>query len=176
MALTNDPKLQERMAQLRTHGITRDPKKITCESPGSWYYEQLELGFNYRMSDIQAALGLSQMGRLEEFVNRRNELAHRYEQSLEELPVQLQLVPDSINSARHLYIIRVSSQQHLNLFEALRKNGIGVNLHYIPVHLQLYYRRLGFQEGNFPEAEAYGYGQGTQQIIRSDGKPDPSTR
>ena len=156
MALTNDKKLTDHMARLRTHGITRDSKQLTHEPDGPWYYEQLELGFNFRITDIQAALGLSQLGRLEEFVVRRNELAQRYDEALAEITVQLQKVPDDVYSARHLYVIRVPSEQHCNIFKSLRDKGIGVNLHYMPVHLQPYYREFGFQEGNFPEAEAYG--------------------
>ena len=155
MALTNDKELADRMARLRSHGITRDSKQLTYEPDGPWYYEQLELGFNFRMTDIQAALGLSQLGRLEEFVVRRNELAQRYDEALAEITVQLQKVPDDVYSARHLYVIRVPSEQHCNIFKSLRDKGIGVNLHYMPVHLQPYYRKLGFQEGDFPEAEKY---------------------
>ena len=108
------------------------------------------------MTDIQAALGLSQLKRLEEFVNRRNQLARRYDNELEILPVRKQKMPQGIQSSNHLYIIRVPNQMHHSLFEKLRRSGIGVNLHYIPVHLQPYYRKLGFQEDDFPEAEAYG--------------------
>ena len=156
MALTNDKELADRMARLRSHGITRDSKQLTHEPDGPWYYEQLELGFNFRMTDIQAALGLSQLGRLEEFVVRRNELAQRYDEALAEITVQLQKVPDDVYSARHLYVIRVPSERHCNIFKSLRDKGIGVNLHYMPVHLQPYYREIGFQEGDFPKAEKYG--------------------
>ena len=156
MALTNNKKLADHMARLRTHGITRDSKQFTREPDGPWYYEQLELGFNFRISDIQAALGLSQLGRLEEFVLRRNELAQRYDDAFSEMPFQLQVVPDDVFSARHLYVIRVPSEQHYNIFKSLSGKGIGVNLHYMPVHLQPYYRKLGFQEGDFPETEKYG--------------------
>ena len=156
MALTNNPKICEKMAMLRTHGITRDPKQMSSNSDEPWYYEQLELGFNFRITDIQAALGLSQLGRLEEFVVRRNELAQRYDEALAEITVQLQKVPDDVYSARHLYVIRVPSEQHCNIFKSLRDKGIGVNLHYMPVHLQPYYMKFGFNEGDFPEAEQYG--------------------
>ena len=107
------------------------------------------------MTDIQAALGLSQLGRLEEFVMRRNELAQRYDEALAEMNVQLQKVPDDVYSARHLYVIRVSSEQHCNIFKSLHNKGIGVNLHYMPVHLQPYYRKFGFKEGDYPNAEKY---------------------
>jgi UDP-4-amino-4,6-dideoxy-N-acetyl-beta-L-altrosamine transaminase len=156
MALTNDKKLTDHMARLRTHGITRDSKQLTHEPDGPWYYEQLELGFNFRITEIQAALGLSQLGRLEEFVVRRNELAKRYDEALADMTVQFQKVPDDVYSARHLYVIRVPSEQHFNIFKSFRDKGIGVNLHYMPVHLQPYYRDLGFQEGDFPEAEKHG--------------------
>ena len=156
MTLTNEKTLADHMARLRTHGITRDPKQMVREPHGSWYYEQLELGYNYRMTDIHAALGLSQLDRLEEFVIRRNELAQCYDKALEDLPVKRQLVPENTYSARHLFVIRISSRLHHKLFTTLRSKEIGVNLHYMPVHLQPYYRRLGFKEGDFPEAEAYG--------------------
>jgi UDP-4-amino-4,6-dideoxy-N-acetyl-beta-L-altrosamine transaminase len=156
MALTNDPAMHERMARLRTHGITRDPEQMARAPGGAWYYEQLDLGFNYRMTDLQAALGLSQLGRIDAFVRRRNELAQRYDAALEGLPVRRQHVPAGIVSARHLYPVRVDSRRRNALFDSLRHEGIGVNVHYIPVHLQPYYRGRGFRAGDFPEAEAYG--------------------
>ena len=155
MALTNDPEIHEHMKRLRSHGITSNPKLMTIESSVPWYYEQIELGFNYRMTDIHAALGKSQLEKLDEFVERRNELAQKYDVAFVDVPVQRQVVPDTVYSARHLYVIRVPKQQHLSLFQILRKEGIGVNLHYMPVHLQPYFRKLGFVEGDFPEAEAY---------------------
>jgi UDP-4-amino-4,6-dideoxy-N-acetyl-beta-L-altrosamine transaminase len=156
MALTNDSALLERMARLRTHGITRDPEQMARTPEGGWYYEQLDLGFNYRMTDLQAALGLSQLSRIDGFVRRRNELAQRYDAALEGLPIRRQQVPAGIVSARHLYPIRVDSRRRKALFESLRHEGIGVNVHYIPVHLQPYYQARGFRPGDFPEAEAYG--------------------
>ena len=156
MALTNDPEIHEHMARLRSHGITSNPKHMTIESSEPWYYEQIELGFNYRMTDIHAALGLSQLERLDEFVEQRNELTQNYEEAFADDPIQRQVVPEETHSARHLYVIRVHKHQHLRLFEKFRGEGIGVNLHYMPVHLQPYYRKLGFQEGDFPEAEKYG--------------------
>jgi UDP-4-amino-4,6-dideoxy-N-acetyl-beta-L-altrosamine transaminase len=159
MALTNDERLAEHMRLLRTHGITRDPGLMTEGSHGPWYYEQLELGFNYRMTDIQAGLGLSQLARLDACVDRRHELACRYDTLLAGLPLTLpRQVPDS-RSAFHLYVIRLASShqrgRRREVFEALRESGIGVNVHYIPVHLQPYYRDMGFTEGSFPEAERY---------------------
>ena len=156
MALTNDNKLSNRMLRLRSHGITRDPEEMVSKSRGPWYYEQLNLGFNYRMTDIQAALGISQLNRLTQFVARRNDLANRYDEAFEKLPIKRLVVTEHNYSARHLYVIRVPASQHLRVFKTLRNEGIGVNLHYMPVHLQPYYRKLGFKEGNFPESEAHG--------------------
>lgn len=160
MALTNNTELAERMARLRTHGITRDPQQMQNPSAGSWYYEQLELGYNYRMTDVQAALGISQMKRLDEFVARRNEIAHRYHELLSELPVRRPQLIEEAYSSWHLYPVRLRldwvKKTHLEVFEALREAGVGVNLHYMPVHLQPYYRAMGFSEGMFPEAESYG--------------------
>ena len=160
MAMTNSSELAERMQRLRTHGITRDPDVMRNTPAGPWYYEQLELGYNYRMTDIHAALGISQMKRLDEFVQRRNELAARYDELLAELPVQRPELIDDARSSWHLYPVRVQpaniSRSHREVFESLREQGIGVNLHYMPVHLQPYYRDLGFREGQFPEAESYG--------------------
>ncbi len=155
MALTNNEELANYMMRLRTHGITRDISLMTHEAHGPWYYEQVELGFNYRMTDIQAALGISQLSRLDDFVSRRNQLAQRYDEAFVDFPIQLQLVPRDVYSARHLNVVRVSAERHLEIFQRLRTQGIGVSLHYIPVHLQPYYRRLGFTEGNFPHAESY---------------------
>ena len=160
MAMTNSAELGERMQRLRTHGITRDPDAMRNASAGPWYYEQLELGYNYRMTDIHAALGISQMKRLDDFVKRRNELAARYDELLAELPAQRPELIDDARSSWHLYPVRVQpdkiSRSHREVFECLREQGIGVNLHYMPVHLQPYYRDLGFREGQFPEAEFYG--------------------
>ena len=156
MALTNNSGLFKQMAMMRTHGITKNSKYMTIKSDAPWHYEQLELGFNYRMTDIHAALGLSQMERLDEFVEKRNELAQNYEEALNYLPVKRQVVPGYSYSARHLYVIRTPQEQHRKLFDILRNEDIGVSLHYTPVHLQPFYRKLGFQEGNFPEAESHG--------------------
>jgi UDP-4-amino-4,6-dideoxy-N-acetyl-beta-L-altrosamine transaminase len=159
MAMTNDHELAWRMATLRSHGITRDRGRMQREPDGPWYYEQLELGYNYRMTDLQAALGLSQLARLGEFVDRRNALARRYDQDLADLPLQLPTVQPCNRSAFHLYVVRLRSgmvsKTHREVFDALREQGIGVNLHYMPVHLQPYYRNLGFRPGLCPEAERY---------------------
>jgi dTDP-4-amino-4,6-dideoxygalactose transaminase len=168
MATTNSPDLAKRMARLRTHGITRDPADFvgTADAPsrsasgfGPWYYEQQELGFNYRMTDIEAALGASQMRKVDAFVSRRHELARRYDRMLEDLPLNLPEHDPECYSSLHLYVVRLRlgeiSATHKEVFETLRSRGIGVNLHYIPVYRQPYYRDLGFAGGDFPESEKY---------------------
>ena len=158
LATTNNPKLADRMADLRSHGITKDEARFEHTAPGPWSYEQQELGFNYRMTDVQAALGLSQLGRLKAIVSERQRLLERYHLLLAGLPLRLLEIPDDVRSALHLAVIRLSDPSplhHRQVFDGLRGAGIGVQLHYTPVHLQPYYRRLGFQEGDFPEAEAY---------------------
>ena len=159
MALTNDAGLAKKMALLRSHGITREPADMTQAADGPWYYQQIELGFNYRITDIQAALGLSQLNRLDAFVDRRHQLAEIYRQQLAGLPLNWQLQPDDCRSSLHLFVIRLQTSQigkpHLNVFRQLRDAGIGVNLHYIPVHLQPYYQNLGFKPGDYPQAEQY---------------------
>lgn len=166
MILTNRKDLYEKLQRLRSHGITRDARLMQGESHGahdeprgSWYYQQIELGYNYRMTDIQAALGASQMARLDEFVQRRHELAARYQDLLQGLPLTLPWQHPDTHSSFHLYVIRLQldklAKSHRQVFEELRGAGIGVNLHYIPVHLQPYYRQFGFRSGDFPEAEKY---------------------
>ncbi len=159
MALSNDEELAWRMATLRTHGITRDPDHTLKEPDGPWYYEQLELGYNYRMTDIQAALGLSQMTRLEQFIERRNLLANRYNHLLAKFPLKLPFVRPENRSAFHLYVVRLRLDEirktHREVFESLRNFSIGVNVHYMPVHLQPYYRELCFGPGLYPEAERH---------------------
>lgn len=159
MVLTNTPELMEKMKLLRSHGITRDPLAMTHVPDGPWYYQQVELGFNYRMTDIQAALGASQMKRLDAMVARRRQLAKRYDEMLAELPLKTPWQHPDTDSARHLYVIRLSPDRgghlHRSVFEKMREAGIGVSLHYIPVYLQPYYQRLGFKEGVCPEAKRY---------------------
>ena len=158
LATTNDPVLAQRMAELRSHGIVRERERFERPAAGPWVYEQQQLGFNYRMTDIQAALGLSQLQRLDEIVIERNRQLETYRELLAELPVQLLEVPDDVRSSVHLAVIRLqqaTAEQHRQVFDGLRAAGIGVQLHYSPVHLQPYYRSLGFKEGQFPEAEAY---------------------
>ena len=155
MALTNDLGLSEKMHLLRSHGITRDPEKMTHTPDGMWYYQQIALGFNYRMTDIHAALGRSQLKRIDEFVACRRQLATRYDELLAELPiVPLQHNLDA-ESSFHLYVIRVDKESHMKVFSFLRNAGIGVNLHYIPVHTQPYYCQKGFSKGDFHVAESY---------------------
>jgi UDP-4-amino-4,6-dideoxy-N-acetyl-beta-L-altrosamine transaminase len=159
MALTNDAVLGRRLALLRSHGITRDRAEMTHDSEGPWYYQQIDLGFNYRMTDLQAALGASQMGRVNDFVERRHLIARRYDEMLAGLPLRVPTPNPDAHSALHLYVIRLAIETiewtHRDVFEALRARGIGVNLHYIPVYRQPYYERLGFAEGYCPEAERY---------------------
>lgn len=155
LVLTDSEEVHERLTLFRNHGITRDPGRMTGECQGAWYYEQLELGYNYRMTDMQAALGASQLVRADAFVSRRNEIARRYVEAFASLPLVSQTVPEGVASAYHLYVVRVGARRRASVFAALREAGIGVNVHYIPVHLQPYYRRLGFGPGDFPEAERY---------------------
>ena len=159
MALTNNSELAASMALLRSHGITRDPSLMTHEPDGAWYYQQIVLGFNYRMTELQAALGVSQMTRLDDFITSRHVLADRYNQLLSALPITLPFQIADSYSGLHLYVIRLDlnkiKKTHVEVFDALRKGGIGVNLHYIPVHLQPFYKQMGFSAGDYPEAEQY---------------------
>ncbi len=159
MAMTNDPALAARMGLLRSHGITRDPGEMTHAPDGPWYYQQVALGFNYRMTELQAALGLSQLKRLDEFVARRHVLARRYDELLADSPLILPTAHPDNYSGLHLYVVRVpearTGKSHGAAFGTLREGGIGVNLHYIPVHTQPYYAALGFRPGDYPEAERY---------------------
>ena len=159
VATTNSPALAEKLRLLRSHGITRDEHLMTHKPDGPWYYQQLDLGFNYRMTDLQAALGLSQFSRLDQYVIRRHEIADEYNSKLAKLPLILPWQHQDSYSAYHLYVVRLRldamSHTHRDVFEALREQGVGVNLHYIPIHLQPYYRKMGFEVGDFPNAEAY---------------------
>jgi UDP-4-amino-4,6-dideoxy-N-acetyl-beta-L-altrosamine transaminase len=159
LAMTNDDALAARMQLFRSHGITRDPTLMTHESDGSWYYQQVELGYNYRMTELQAALGLSQMSRLDDYVAKRQVIAGCYDDRLSTLPLVTPTVHPDSYSALHLYVIRLRldliKKTHRAVFESLRAQGIGVNLHYIPVHTQPYYRALGHKPGDYPEAERY---------------------
>lgn len=159
MAVTNDDKLAEKMGLLRSHGITRTPSLMTKSMDGPWYYQQVALGYNYRMTDLQGALGASQMNRLEQYVARRHEIARRYDELLQPLPIATPWQHPDGYSGLHLYVIRLQIEKiertHLQVFEFLRSKEILVNLHYIPVHTQPYYQAMGFKEGQYPEAERY---------------------
>ena len=159
IVLTNRLDLYERLVRLRTHGITKDSNLFQTASHGSWYYQQLELGYNYRITDIQSALGLSQLARLDEFLKKRRWLAARYNTFLKELPLTLPWQHTDTHSSWHLYVVRLQLEKikktHRQVFESLRQENIGVNLHYIPVHIQPYYQNMGFRWGDFPNAEQY---------------------
>jgi UDP-4-amino-4,6-dideoxy-N-acetyl-beta-L-altrosamine transaminase len=159
MAMTNDAQLAKRMQLLRSHGITRDESEMTHAPDGPWYYQQVDLGYNYRMTDLQAALGLSQMQRLDEFVIKRHTIAKRYDQLLAGMQLITPWQHVDSYSGLHLYVIRLKlgavNKTHRQVFEGLREAGVGVNLHYIPVYLQPYYEGLGFKAGYCPEAEQY---------------------
>lgn len=158
MATTRSAALAARMARLRSHGMTREPAEMTRPPDGPWYYEQIDLGFNYRMTEMQAALGVSQMAHLDAWVQRRHAIANRYDRELAKLPLTLPVRAAGNRSALHLYIVLIDDAAPLDrarLFERLRAAGVGVNVHYIPVHLQPYYRQLGFGPGDYPASEAY---------------------
>jgi len=158
LAATNQAELVEKMQLLRSHGITRNPDVMT-KNDGGWYYEQIDLGFNYRMTELQAALGVSQMQRLDDFVATRHRLQQRYDELLKDLPLITPHQDKDSYSALHLYPIQLelgkTSNSHAQVFDELRQKGIGVNLHYIPVHTQPYYKNIGFSHGDFPNAESY---------------------
>lgn len=159
MALTNNQELAKQIDLLRSHGVTRNPDFMTKPSEGPWYYQQVELGYNYRMTELQAALGVTQLARLDSFVAQRHEIAKKYNEILKDLPIILPYQLPETYSGLHLYVIRLEldklTKGRKQIFEALREKGIGVNVHYIPVHNQPYYQQLGFKQGDFPQAEAY---------------------
>jgi UDP-4-amino-4,6-dideoxy-N-acetyl-beta-L-altrosamine transaminase len=156
MAVTNNAGLAHKMDLLRSHGVTRNPDLMIGESHGPWYYQQVALGFNYRMTELQAALGLAQLDRLDTYVSARAARAAEFDRALADLPLDLPHQRTDTNSSWHLYVIRLQDPaQHAPMFNALRADGIGVNLHYIPVHTQPYYKELGFRDGDFPASEAY---------------------
>lgn len=171
MAVTNVATLAKRMQSLRSHGITRNEKEMTHISHGPWYYEQIDLGYNYRMTDLQAALGLSQMKRLDHFVSNRHAITKKYNQLLADLPVKFPWQNENSYSSFHLYVIRLNLSEikktHVQVFEELRDKKIGVNLHYIPVYLHPFYKKLGFNPGYCLEAEKY-YGEAISLPIYSE--------
>ena len=160
MALTNDKDVANKIYRLRTHGITNDKIKME-ERPKDeiWNYQQIDLGYNYRMNDIQAALGLSQMKRLDEYVKRRHKIAKYYDTELKNLTVTIPWQASNVNSSYHLYPILINANSNFKtqkqVYDELRKNDIGVNLHYIPVHRHPYYEHLGFKKKDFPVAEKF---------------------
>lgn len=156
MAMTNDAELADRMERLRSHGVTRDPALMDGPTESPWFYQQIELGWNYRLTDLQAALGISQLGRLADYVDRRHAIAERYAARLDTSALTLPFQALESRSAYHLYPVMLhDAGRRRQVFEGMRSAGVGVNVHYIPVHLQPYYRRLGFRQGDFPNAEAY---------------------
>jgi len=159
LATTNSKELAEKMLLFRSHGITREKSLMTRDSDGDWYYQQVDLGFNYRMTELQAALGISQMQRLDEFVTKRHILQERYDLLLSGLPIIEPYQDKDSYSALHLYPIQIDfknvDKSHKQVFDELRDEGIGVNVHYIPIHTQPYYSQFGFKVGDFPNSEAY---------------------
>jgi len=153
--LTNCSELDQELKLLRSHGITRDPHLMQNPNNTVWYYEQIKLGFNYRMTDIHAALGTSQLSRLSEYISKRHEFAEVYDRELSGSNIQLPFRNAHHISALHLYVIQVNEEKRHTIFNSLRENGIGVNLHYIPIHTQPYYQAMGFRWGDYPNAETY---------------------
>lgn len=159
MVLTNNKDLYDKLILYRSHGITRNQDLMTKKSDGPWYYQQIDLGFNYRMTDIQAALGYSQMQRIDEFVTKRRYLVNRYNDLLKDLPLILPYQIDEANSSWHLYVVKIDfnkvNKAKIDIFKEMKNKGVCLNLHYIPVHTQPYYQRLGFKQGDFPNSEVY---------------------
>jgi UDP-4-amino-4,6-dideoxy-N-acetyl-beta-L-altrosamine transaminase len=159
LATTNNASIAKKMSLYRSHGITRDQKLMSKVSEGDWYYQQIGLGFNYRMTELQAALGSSQINRLDEFIDKRHSLQKRYDTLLKDLPIVLPYQSQDAYSALHLYPVLIELEKtgkgREKIFNELRNKGIGVNVHYIPIHLQPYYKSLGFKTGDYPNAENY---------------------
>ncbi len=159
IATTNDYDLAKKIRLLRSHGITRDQNEMISESHGDWYYQQIDLGYNYRMTDFQAALGTSQLKRISSFLKKRKEISKRYDEQLKGLPLKTPTEKSHVDSSRHLYVIRIDNNlsrlSHYEIFHELRRLKVNVNLHYIPIHLQPFYSRLGFKKGDYPNSESY---------------------
>ncbi|MCC7410169.1 MAG: UDP-4-amino-4,6-dideoxy-N-acetyl-beta-L-altrosamine transaminase [Gammaproteobacteria bacterium] len=155
MVTTPDPALARRLQSLRSHGITREPAQMENDSEGGWYYEQIALGHNFRMTDIQAALGLSQLRRIDAFLDRRRALAARYDRRLAALPLRRPVIAAHTDPAWHLYVVQLAPGQRRSVYTAMRAAGIGVNVHYIPVYRHPYYRRLGLRREDYPQTERY---------------------
>jgi UDP-4-amino-4,6-dideoxy-N-acetyl-beta-L-altrosamine transaminase len=153
--LTNQTHVYEKLSLFAKHGVTKDPSQYQGESHGPWYYQQLELGYNYRLSDMQAALGLSQLKKLDSFIQRRTEIAQVYDKGLADLPLKLPVVDPSSQSAWHLYMVELTHHDRQSIYQQLHDKGVGVNVHYIPIHLQPYYQKLGFKQGDFPLSEHF---------------------
>lgn len=153
--LTNQKSLFDKLQLFAKHGVTKDADQYQGESHGPWYYQQLALGYNYRLSDMQAALGLSQLKKLDSFISRRTEIAKNYDQALADLPLKLPVVDPQSQSAWHLYMIELTQHSRQEIYQQLHAKGIGVNVHYIPIHLQPYYQQLGFKQGDFPVSEFF---------------------
>lgn len=152
MITTNNESLYEKLLMLRTHGITKKPSLLN-ENHGGWYYEMQSLGYNYRLTDIQAALGVSQLTKADKGLQKRREIAKAYTHALEDLPIVLPDAPDNIGHAWHLYVIQVENR--LEFYDYLHQQGIKVQVHYVPVHTMPFYKQLGWKKGDFPVAEAY---------------------
>jgi UDP-4-amino-4,6-dideoxy-N-acetyl-beta-L-altrosamine transaminase len=159
MLTTQSDSLRERIELLRSHGVTRNPAILERKDPGGWYYEQHALGFNYRLTDIQAALGASQMRRLDGFIEQRRRIAARYRQLLAALPVAMQSEEENTRSSYHLFVVQLAletiGRSRREVYDGLHQAGVRANVHYIPIHTQPYYRALGFRSGAFPNAERY---------------------
>ncbi|GAC20839.1 UDP-4-amino-4,6-dideoxy-N-acetyl-beta-L-altrosamine transaminase [Paraglaciecola arctica] len=153
--LTNQSQLHEKLKLFAKHGVTKDASQYQGESHGPWYYQQIELGYNYRLSDMQAALGLSQLKKLDVFIQKRSELAKVYDKELADLPLKLPIVQTQSQSAWHLYMVELTQHQRLDVYQQLHNKGVGVNVHYIPIHLQPFYQQFGFKQGDFPVSEHF---------------------
>jgi UDP-4-amino-4,6-dideoxy-N-acetyl-beta-L-altrosamine transaminase len=153
--LTNDQQFHHRLQLFAKHGVTRDQEYMSEISHGPWYYQQVELGYNYRLSDLHAALGISQLKKLDDFIARRTDIAQYYHTQLAGLPLKLPPVVGDSHSAWHLYMVELVGHDRKTIYQALHEKGIGVNVHYIPIHIQPYYQNLGFKVGDFPHAEAF---------------------